>query len=161
VPTRTPKANRARRARGLSQLVALLIALGVATLAAAGEPEIVAIVHPSNRLEREISVRELRLVYALYQRAWKGGSRVELVLPPTGSAELEYLLENVLLKASPSELARFYIQAVFQNRIAEEPPVLDVALALAFVRRAPGGIALVRRDEIGSPAGVRVLTIRE
>jgi ABC-type phosphate transport system substrate-binding protein len=137
------------------------VALALAFPAAAGESQLVVIVHPSNPLAREISVHELRLVYALYQRAWKGGSRVELVLPPSGSDAMEYLLENVLLKSNPSELARYYIQAVFQNRIVEVPPVLDAVDAVAYVRGAPGGIAVLRRAEAGAADGVRVLEIRE
>lgn len=139
----------------------LVAALASAILAAGAEAgEVVAIVNPANAA-REISLHRLRLLYGLYQRSWPGGVRVHILLPESGSPAMEYLVSTVFRMGREFELDRYYLQAVFGQRIAHGLPRLSPEETLARVRSDPGAIALIDRERIPEPSVVRILSISE
>jgi hypothetical protein len=144
-----------RLQRSLAIALLVLFGSGITALEARAE-EIVTIVNESNPLTA-MSIHRLRLVYALYQRTWSGGIRVHLVLPAPESRAMEFLVSKVFRKSYDWEIDRYYIQAVFQQRIAKRPPQLPAKAAIARVRSDPGAIALVDRDEITDGSGLRIL----
>jgi len=119
---------------------------------------IVAIVNESNS-QADISLQRLRLLYALYQRSWHGGVRVKIVLPASGSSAMRFLISKVFRKGDEWQIDRFYIQAVFQQRIPSRPEQLSSRAAVAMVRSNPGAIAIVGREEVADASGLRILPI--
>lgn len=148
-----------RWSTALSIALSLLFGPG-AVVGDAAAQEIVAIVNEAN-VETEISLQRLRLLYALYQRSWHGGVRVKIVLPASGSQAMQFLVSKVFRKGDDWQIDRFYIQAVFQQRIPSRPEQLSSRAAIALVRSNPGAIAIVDREEISDASGLRTLRIAE
>jgi hypothetical protein len=124
---------------------------------------VVAIVNAENPAT-EITIHELRLMYALYRRTWEGGARVVLVLPVEGTEAIRFLAESVFRRNNPADVGRYYVQAVFQQRIVRAPPSLPLNSAIALVSNEEGAIALVetaRAARAVANARVRVLPISE
>jgi len=136
----------------------LLVADGVDAQEA--PPEIVAVVDRANRAP-SLSIHQLRLLYALYQRTWPGGVRVRLILPPPGSAAMEFLVSRVFRHGEERQVDAFYLRAVFGQNIPARPPQLSPAAAIEAARSEPGTIALVERSEIRRSAGIRVLELTD
>jgi hypothetical protein len=148
---------RGRLVRFRSRALACIVA-SWALVTSAWAGDVVAVVHASNATT-EISVHRLRLLYGLYQRTWPGGVRVALLLPESGSPAMDFLVDTVFRMGEEFELERYYLQAVFQQRVARRPRELAAEAAIALVRREPGAIVLVDRDRIGDEEGLRVLAI--
>lgn len=141
--------------------IALPLLLGAGSVAGdAAAGEIVAIVNEANSAT-DMSLHRLRLLYALYQRSWHGGIRVKIVLPPPDTSAMHFLVAEVFRKGVDWEIDRFYIQAVFQQKIPSRPDQLPSALAITLVRSSPGAIAIVDREDVTDPVGLRILTIRD
>src|SRR5262245_32005157 len=109
-------------ARTRSTLLLLLTAaLGLGPAApAAAAAEVVAILHPDNPT-RELSMKQLRLLYGAYKRQWAGGGTVHLLLPPSGGEAMSFLVSRVFRKSEEGEIARYYLEAIFQQKIAQAP----------------------------------------
>ena len=117
---------------------------------------VVAIVHESNTTD-EVNLRRLRLLYSGFQGSWGDGTRVDLVLPEPGTDAMTLLADRVFKLGSEREIQRYYLHAIFQERITKRPQQLRERDAVRAVERNPGGLALV---SVGSvPADARVRTI--
>lgn len=125
--------------------------------------DVVAIVNAKNPSE-QLTIHELRLMYGLYRRTWEGGVRLVLVLPEKGTPEMKFLTTRVFRKSSESEVNRYFVQALFQQRIVKAPPSLSSKSAIALVGDHEGAIALLEAAEgaeAAKAADVRVLLISE
>jgi hypothetical protein len=127
--------------------------------AASADIEVVAIVNEGNTIEK-ISVSELRLLYSLYRRSWRGGIRVVLILPEEGSSAMTLLSSEIFRGREPQEIGDYYRTAAFQQRIAVQPQTAGDRHAIALVRNEPGAIALIERKQAAAEPGVRMLEIR-
>lgn len=151
-----------RTRRGIrSRLGALLLvaalALGASGAAQAAD-QVVAVVHPSNPVE-SISLKQLRLLYGTYKRTWGNGEPVQLILPPGEDPALAFLVDVVFKKQSMDDLSRYYVKAIFQQKISKAPPQLTRLQALATVRKEPGAIVLLDRASVDDAEGLRILPI--
>lgn len=120
--------------------------------------DVVAIVDERNSIEA-ITLQEVRLLFSLYRRSWDGGIRVVLILPEVGTASMRFLASVVFRDRESIEIEAYYRTATFQNRIAGPPHVASARAAIALVRPEAGSIALVEREYVTDPVGVRVLEI--
>ena len=153
----------ARRPSPRVRQILFMLTILVPTGAVADDTSIVAIV-TSNNPSANLTIHELRLMYGLYRRTWEGGVRVVLVLPENGTPEMEFLATRVFRRSSESEVTRYFVQAVFQQRVVKAPPSLPSNSAIALVRIEEGAIALVEAGEGAEAAlaeDVRVLLIGE
>ena len=146
--------------RGLLSAAGLLLGLALAASAPAAAQEVVALVHPSNPAQ-SISVKQLRLLYGSYKRTWESGTPVHLLLPPPGDDGMKFLVSTVFRKQSEEDISRYYLQAIFEQKIASAPPQLSRSEALGAVRRDPGAIVLLDAASVGDATGVRMLRIED
>ena len=72
---------------------------------------------------------------------------------------MNLLVGRVFKKTTEGDVLRYYRQAVFQQRISDEPVQLSSEAALRLVRKDKGAIALVERDAVGSGSSVKVLRL--
>lgn len=139
-------------------LVAALAAGGQRSLA---DEQIVVIVHSENPVST-LTLHDLRLMYGLYRRVWTSGPQVRIVLPLPDTPVMGFLLHRVFRRMkSVVDLDRFYLEALFQQRIGKRPEQLSQRAALSFVRSVKGGVALIERSALPDSAGVRILEISE
>jgi len=124
---------------------------------AIADVEVVAIVNEGNAIEK-ITLPELRLLYSLYRRSWRGGIRVVLILPEEGSSAMTLLSSEIFRGRETQEIRDYYRTAAFQQRIAVQPQTAGDRRAIAVVRSEPGAIALIERRQAAEP-GVRTLEI--
>ena len=137
------------------------LALAVALLLGAGREclalDVAAIVHPQNG-NSEVSAAELREMILMERQHWKGGGRIYLILPQSGSPEKDVLLKRVL-KMTEEQLRRHYLGKLYGGEIAAFPAVArSGAEALRIVSLAPSAIALV--DAGGLDPRVQVLRVQ-
>ena len=146
---------RARRLGQLATSVCLAIfVLGTSPSSAHAD---VAVVMHADSIEGDLTVRHLRLLYSGYTRRWSDGHSVELVLPASESPAMGLLIERVFKLEDEDDVHRFYLHAIFRERIAIRPQQLNDREAIALVERTPGAIALV--DAASIPAGAQLRTV--
>lgn len=157
--------NGRRRDRRLPRRIAgwvccLLLAAWVAGAQQnSSEDRIVVIVHPENSVS-ELKLHDLRLMYGLYRRVWSNGNPVRLALPAPETPSMDFLVDRVFRTLrSEGDVDRFYLTALFQLQIGKRPEHFSARDSISFVRSVPGGVALIRADEIPDDPGVRVLEI--
>lgn len=147
-----PSRSRLHRVRaGLFAL--LLLATGPALALAA---PLAVVVHPEQP-GRDISSGELERIFRAERLLWSGGEPVLLILPGSGSAAKELLLERVY-RQDESQQKKYWMGLLFRNEIRELPKVIDSPeLAQAVVARRAGAITVVPADEVAE--GVKVLRV--
>jgi hypothetical protein len=137
------------------------LALAVALLVGAGRQclalELAVIVHPQKGVS-EVSAAELREMILMERQHWKGGGRIYLILPQSGSPEKDVLLQRVL-KMTEEQLWRHYLGKLYGGEIAAFPTVArSGAESLRTVSLAPNAIAVV--DARGLNHSVKVLRVQ-
>jgi hypothetical protein len=134
----------------------LAVLLALAPVASA---EVVVIVHPGNSVEG-LSLRDLTRIYKVQRSRWPDGTLITPFLPPRDSVENRKLLERVFQLQSDAALARYYLRAIFQQRIADQPyRCVGPLEAVRRVATERGGIALVEREALPKDAAVRVIAV--
>ena len=163
------RSNRLRSGilQGLGTAGWLMLVLSGATPVAAEEvvarahpSEVVALVHPSNPTS-SMSVKQLRMLFGSYKRSWEGGTPVQLLLPPEGDPAMAFLVSTVFRKQSEDDVSRYYLQAVYQQKLSNVPAQLSRSEALNTVRRERGAIVLLDRASVGDATGLRMLQIED
>jgi hypothetical protein len=152
-----PRWSQKPRSRWAHGLFVTLLLVSFAS-AASADVEVVVIVNESSAIEK-ITLSELRLLYDLYRRSWRGGVRVVLILPKEGSSAMTFLSREIFRGRGSREIVDHYRTAAFQHRIAVLPQIADDRQAIALVRSEPGAIALIERKQAAEP-GVRILEIQ-
>jgi hypothetical protein len=133
--------------------VALVLGAGRVCLAL----ELAVVVHPQKGVS-EVSAAELREMVLMERQHWKGGGRIYLVLPPTGTPEKDVLLKN-LLRMTEEQLRSHYLGKLYGGEIAAFPTVAHSGTeALRTVSRAPDAIAVVAAGDLDS--SVKVLRVQ-
>jgi hypothetical protein len=119
--------------------------------------ELAVIVHPQKGVS-EVSAADLREMILMERQHWKGGGRIYLILPQSGSPEKDVLLRKVL-NMTEEQLRRHYLGKLYGGEIAAFPSVAPSgAAALRTVSLAESSIALVDAD--GLDPGVKVLRVQ-
>ncbi len=133
--------------------VALLLGAGRECLAL----ELAVIVNPQKGIS-DVSAAELREMILMERQHWRGGGRIYLILPQSGSPEKDVLLKSVL-KMTEGQLRRHYLGKLYGGEIAAFPTVArSGAEALRTVSLAPSAIAVV--DAGGLDPSVKVLRVQ-
>ena len=133
--------------------VALLLGAGRECLAL----ELAVIVHPQKGISG-VSAAELREMILMERQHWKGGGRIYLILPQSGSPEKDVLLKKVL-NMTEEQLRRHYLGKLYGGEIAAFPTVASSgAESLRTVSLAPNAIALVAAG--GLDPSVKVLRVQ-
>lgn len=137
----------------LALVVALVLGAGRECLAL----ELAVIVH-SQKGVSEVSAADLREMILMERQHWKGGARIYLILPPSGSPEKGVLLTRVL-NMTEEQLRRHYLGKLYGGEIAAFPSVAPSGTAaMRTVSLAPNAIALV--DAGGLDSSVKVLRVQ-
>ena len=137
----------------LALAVALVLGAGCECLAL----ELAVIVHPQKEVS-EVSAAELREMILMERQHWRGGGRIYLILPQSGSPEKDVLLKKVL-KMTEEQLRRHYLGKLYGGEIAAFPSVARSGTgALRTVSLAPNAIAVV--DAGGLDPSVKVLRVQ-
>jgi hypothetical protein len=143
--------------RGILAGVPISALLWLATPARADE--IVVVLHATNPTQ-EISLQGLRLLYGGYKRKWRDDRAVSLVLPTADSPAMTYLAVRVFKLADAASVDRYYLEAVYEQRIADLPARMDPRSAIARVRSDPSAIAIVPRAAVESSEGLKLIALR-
>ncbi|MFN8094818.1 MAG: hypothetical protein U0599_21820 [Vicinamibacteria bacterium] len=127
------------RTLGAILVLAASVAAGPARAAAA---DLAVIVHSGNAVDR-LTTRELRESLLMERQHWRGGSRIYLILPETGTGEKELLLRRGL-RMTEDQLRRHYLSKLYAGEIPAFPGTASsAAAARRLVARAPNAIAVI------------------
>jgi len=139
--------------RRLGRLV-LAAALAGPSTAAGGDLAVV--VNPRNPVSG-LSASELRDVVLLEQQHWRGGGRIYLLLPETGTPEKNLLLRRAL-KMNDEQLRRLYLSKLYGGDIPAFPRTVESpSKARLFLARAANALGFI--DASGVDGTVKVLAI--
>jgi len=140
--------------------LALLSAITVAPVAAAGDP-IVVIVNAANPVEN-LTVGELKKLFMSDRSKWDTGKSVAPVMVVAGAPERTAFLKAVC-GMSDADFTKYFMQAAFAGKSATPPKEVGSAAAVkAFVGGSPGGIGFVKAGDFhgdGSDGGVKAVKI--
>jgi ABC-type phosphate transport system substrate-binding protein len=140
--------------------LALLSAITVAPVAAAGDP-IVVIVNAANPVEN-LTVGELKKLFMSDRSKWDTGKSVAPVMVVAGAPERTAFLKAVC-GMSDADFSKYFMQAAFAGKSATPPKEVGSAAAVkAFVGGSPGGIGFVKAGDFhgdGSDGGVKAVKI--
>ena len=134
------------------------VSLGHTALAQTGDVAVV--VNPQNPASN-LTIPELRKLFAGEKRSWAGGLSVKLIVRAPGTHEREVLLK--LLGVSESEYKQYWASRVMRGEAQSEPLVLP---SLGMQREAmslfDGGITLVGAENVkpGMTQGIRSTSAR-
>ncbi|MBI5150182.1 MAG: substrate-binding domain-containing protein [Candidatus Omnitrophica bacterium] len=121
--------------------------------------EIVAIVHPSNAVT-EFSTDELKKIFMNNRKNWPDGTAITVWLPAWGSDEMTALTTRIIKCGNESNLKKYYLTAIFQQKIVEIPTsVRDEQEAVRMVAANAGSIAIVDESKILGSTGIKIVRI--
>lgn len=137
-------------------LLRLLLTAGLSCSAfAAGAGELAVVVSPQNPVA-ELSVRELREVLLMERQHWRGGLRIYLLLPESGTTEKDLLLRQGL-EMNEDQLRRHYLGKLYAGDIPAFPGTAASGAARRVVAHAPNALAVI--DSAAIDATVKVVRI--
>ena len=141
------------RSRLLRSLAAAAL---VCSAYAAQAGELAVVVHPQNPLS-ELSARELREVLLMERQHWRGGLRIYLILPESGTPEKDTLLRRAL-QMNEDQLRRHYLTKLYGGEIPAFPgTAASAAAARRVVAHAQNALAIV--DSAAVDASVKLLRV--
>ena len=136
----------------------LLLGLSVCSLDLPGmaQAEGVAVVVNSGNPAGNLSLGDLRKMFAGTKRSWPGGQAVKLITRGPGCPERAALLR--LLAMSESEYKQYWTAQVFRGEADAEPVALfSNGMQKEAVTAYPGALALVSSQDI--KAGMKVVRV--
>jgi phosphate transport system substrate-binding protein len=126
------------------------IPVGVAQTA-----DIAVVVSPKNPVNN-LSLQEVRKIFAGEKRSWAGGLPVKLFVRAPGARERGVLLK--LLGMSESEYKRYWTAAVFRGDAQSEPVALfSNGMQKEAIGVYPGAVALVNAQDV--KVGMKVVKV--
>jgi hypothetical protein len=150
--------SRLRLMGGTPLRIAIAIALSLVARGPAKAEEYVAVVSADNPTI-ELSLQTVRLLYGGYKRKWKDNRPVALILPPAGSPAMQFLVQRVFKVEDEAHVQRYYLEALFQQRLAVAPPQADASTALERVRGDARHIAVLARSDAREVSGCKVFQL--
>lgn len=156
---------RSRPASIRSALVALLWSLTGSfllwtslILPAAGQSMDVAVVVNSNNSVTNISLADLRKIWAGQKRSWPGGAPIKLIVRGPGCRERLTLLR--ILGMSESEYKQYWTAQVFRGEADAEPFVVpSFGMVKEALKVFPGGIALADARDVKPGMDLKVIKV--
>ena len=146
------------KAKSIPILLVLSAALAFSQAASAqGGGDVAVIVNPNNPVIN-MSLSDLRKIFAGEKRTWPGGTPVKLFVRGPGSHERTVLLR--LLEMSESEYKRYWTTQVFRGEADAEPlAVPSFGMAKEAASTFPGAITLVEAQEVKSGMYVKMIKV--
>jgi hypothetical protein len=140
----------------LSIIVLIWVAsLGGASAALAQNGDFAVVVNPNNSVTN-LTVADLRNLFAGGRHSWPGGTLVKAFVRGRGTEERTALLK--LLGMSESEYKQHWISQVFRGDAQAEPPTLPSnGMQKEAVAAFPGGIALMISHDV--KPGMKVVRV--
>jgi hypothetical protein len=132
------------------RLIVVLIAISLASLAGTSAVAqtftVAVVVHEKNPIAN-LSISELRKLFAGEKHSWAGGAPVKLFIRAAGAPERVAVLK--LLGLSESEYKRYWIAQVFRGESQSEPIALfSNGMQKEALATFPGGLALVGFQDV-------------
>jgi hypothetical protein len=132
-----------------------LAILTLSRRAAAQSADVAVIVNPASPVTN-VSLADLRKMFAGEKRSWPGGVPVKLIVRGPGCLERLVLLR--LMGLTESEYKQYWTAQVIRGEADAEPlAVPSLGMVKEAVKVFPGGIGLV--DAISSKSGVKVIKV--
>ncbi len=129
------------RAWALALPLAMLAASGAARPAAPAEDELAVIVAAEGAPDK-VSRAQLEAIFTSGRKSWDDGRAVvPLNLPP--DHPLRHRFDEAVLRMTPDEVSRFWIDARVRDGARPPRQVIDPQLALRLVAKVPGAIGYV------------------
>lgn len=154
--------HQGRDRRGLNVrrwLLGALLALNVAApMESACADDFVAIVNADNDVT-ELSLLDLRRIYRGERKHWKSGDPIRVLLPHRGSPAMQFVVAKVFEMKSVVEVAQYYLEAIYQEKIATPPPTMTLDASLSAVANSKYAIAVVPRNSAVGWAGLKILDL--
>jgi ABC-type phosphate transport system substrate-binding protein len=120
---------------------------------------VVAIVNADNPVPG-LSLVDLRRMFKGKKKAWNNGVTLKFWLPSKGSDAMKSLVSKVFKYDSEEDLNKFYLIAIFQQKVTETPlSVKNDRDAAIKVGETKGGIALVSRSEVAGYADIKIIEV--
>jgi periplasmic binding family protein len=144
--------------RGKSITTLFLLGLAVLSLVSRGtaQADDIAVVVNSSNPATNLSLGDLRKIFAGAKHSWPGGQAVKLVTRGSGCPERIVLLK--LLAMSESEYKQYWTAQVFRGDADAEPLIVpSVGMQKEALSLFPGAISLVRILDVKS--GMRVIRV--
>lgn len=131
------------RKRIVRRLVTLvLLAVGVSTAAASDSVgDLAVIVNPATALDR-LSATELENIFTSSRKSWPDGSNIT-AFSYAPEDPLRHAFDGVVLRMSPDEVARFWLDQRVRGGARPPRQVPDETLAVRLVAKLKGSIAYV------------------
>lgn len=135
----------------------LLAALIFVPLTAAQGGDVGVVVNPNNSVSN-MSLADVRKIFAGEKHSWPGGTPVKLIVRPPGCHERQVLLK--LLGMSESEFKQYWTAQVFRGEAEAEPLVIpSFGMVVEATRVFPGSIAFVDAHDIKPGMFIKVLKV--
>jgi hypothetical protein len=140
--------------------IATVLLLGLAILShaprATAQADGMAVVVNSENPAANISLGDLRKIFAGAKRSWPGGQPIKLITRGPGCSERLVLLR--LFSMSESEYKQYWTAQVFRGEADAEPLVVrSVGMQKEALKLFPGGISLVNGRDV--KPGMKVLKV--
>jgi ABC-type phosphate transport system substrate-binding protein len=130
-----------------SRLPLILLASLLCTRAAVAQKADFAVVVNVNNSVTNLTLADVRNLFAGGKHSWPGGAPVKLFVRASGTEERTVLLK--LLGMSESEYKQHWISQVFRGDAQAEPPTLPSnGMQKEAVAAFPGGIALMSSQDV-------------
>jgi ABC-type phosphate transport system substrate-binding protein len=124
---------------------------------AAQAGDVAVVVNPNSRLTN-ISLVDLRRIFAGEKRTWPGGVPIKLIIRAPGSRERVVLLK--LLGMSESEYKQYWSAQMFRGEAEAEPfTAPSFGMVLEATKVFPGAITLVGAQDV--KPGMKVIKLDE
>ncbi len=72
---------------------------------------------------------------------------------------MQAMVRRVFKRQSEQEVAQYYLDLVFQQKLTRPPVQLPIRDSLSRVRSQPGAIVVADESEVDDPHGLRVLPL--
>jgi hypothetical protein len=140
--------------------IATLLLLGLAALSlgsrATAQTNDIAVIVSADNPATNVSMGELRKMFAGAKRSWPGGQRIKLVTRGPGCPERLVLMK--LLAMSESEYRQYWTARVFRGEADAEPmTVPSVGMQKEALKAFPGAISLVNVRDV--KPGMKVIKV--
>ncbi len=144
---------------GRQLLIALLtIGLFAHSGFASETPKMVVIVNHDNPV-LELPLSEVRHIFQGDRKRWKDGSMIEVILPRPGSPAMHSVLRNVFKMKSVAELGRYYLAAIFRQKLLEAPRTASINDTIRIVSRSKSAFAVVPHTSAIDKDGIKVIEV--
>jgi ABC-type phosphate transport system substrate-binding protein len=133
--------------------------MAVPVAAVAEEADLAVIVNAENPVTR-LTLQELTRIFKLSRTRWDDGTGITLYLPPRNTPASQALVTRVFQLQSEVAVSRYYLRAIFQQRISSQPVRCTSSDdAIHRVRAERGAIAIVELGQVRDTRGIRVMTV--